>query len=244
MLKITADINSALKIVPSFPFGSVNQYLVETKSGYNVEHIFAYMENVTASDLVIANSIIESRTKAANESIAKKQFDNVLMLIRPKYRVKYLRQFADAGLVTKSRSWSIARNTWLELSNIYQCRDEWQLFFLSHFDELERARFFMNERERSHLDAMPEIIKIYRGYDRDKGRAGLSWTLSKMIATQYASKFNSLKIAQAVVNRSDVVGYINARGHHEIILKSVFGLENQRAVNAVRPKKSGLKFRN
>lgn len=220
----------------------VTDFLIETKSGYKLDHVFIQINHVQPEDLPLYQSVIESKTKTANRALEAEQYDLVLMLISPSHRIKYLCEYAVNQYISNSRAWRIARDTWINQNSVFPNTGEWEQFF--ELDIPLRQQNFMNEKERNHLSQMPSEIKIYRGYDRAIGRSGLSWSLSKMIASQYANRFKSKIIAQAVVGRDSVMGYINARGHHEIVLKSRLSLENQKAVNAVRPKPSTLTFKN
>lgn len=173
-----------------------------------------------------------ARKQAAENALEQGLFDAEVMMRIPQRRLEKLIEYTAKCLMPPDKAWRIARSTWLELDEVYQYRNDWEQFFnlfMPYRDD------FMIKRELDHLSQLPDEIKIYRGYDRALGRSGLSWTMSKLIASQYANRFKSLKIAQGMVKKEDVVGYIVMRGHYEIVLRSEFAVLNQRAVNTVRP---------
>jgi hypothetical protein len=174
---------------------------------------------------------IEAKTLAANNAIAGGLYAADIMLRLPEYRLPRLNLYSRNGLITPERAWKIARDTWINLDKVYPYRDGWLAFFAAMMPTRD---LFMTPKELEHLAMLPDEIKIYRGYDRALSRAGISWSMSKMIASQYAKRFKSKKLAQGLVKKADVVGYITARGHHEIVLRSELAVLNQRAVNTVR----------
>lgn len=180
--------------------------------------------------------ILESKAKreAANNAVKSGMFAAAVMMRRPLYRLGLLNMYTRNGQIPPEKAWRIARDSWLEVDNVSCNRVAWRAFFKEFFDSRQH---FMSDKEREHFDALPEQIKIYRGY-KSRRRAGLSWTMSKLVASQYSPNTERAIVAQGMVNKSDVVGYIAARGHHEIVLRSEDVVLNQRAVNTVKPEEA------
>lgn len=172
-----------------------------------------------------------AKRQAAKNALDNGMFAAAVMLRRPLHRLGLLNLYTRNGLIPHEKAWRIARDSWLEVDSVSCNRVAWLAFFKEFFDT---RRHFMSEKENEHFDSLPEQIKIYRGY-RGKNRAGISWTMSKLIASQYSPATERAIVAQGMVNKCDVVGYIASRGHHEIVLRSEDVVLNQRAVNTVKP---------
>lgn len=197
-------------------------------------------EYVSAKKLVTIDEVKavvnESKAKraAVQSALDNGMYAAAVMLRLPLHRLGMLNLYTRNGMIPPEKAWRIARDSWLDVDNVSCNRIAWAAFFKEFFDTRQH---FMSDKENEHFAALPDQIKIYRGY-KGKSRAGLSWTMSKMIASQYSPSYGGAIVAQGMVNKSDVVGYITARGHHEIVLRSEDVVLNQRAVNAVRPEEA------
>jgi hypothetical protein len=219
--------------------GVTLEIILNTKINPKFDGTYWHIDNdfVNASNLKSSSEVTEVinhiKEKAASARAAKDQglFAAELMIRKPQCRLALLEEYARLGMISKEKAWRVARDTWLNVDEVHSQITQWESFFKHNFSEHSS---FMSPHEIAHLATLPEEIKIYRGYDRPNKRAGLSWTMSKFIASQYANRFKSTIIAQAVIHRSDVVGYLSARGHHEIVVKSRDVVINQRAVGALR----------
>lgn len=202
---------------------------------WNVNDEFVSAKKLISLDE--ARTVIEeSKAKriAANNALKHGMFAAAVMMRRPLYRLGLLNMYTRNGQISHQKAWHIARDSWLEVDNVSCNRVAWRAFFKEFFDTREH---FMSEKEREHFESLPEQIKIYRGY-KSRRRAGLSWTMSKLVASQYSPNTERAIVAQGMVNKCDVVGYIAARGHHEIVLRSEDVVLNQRAVNTVKPEEA------
>jgi hypothetical protein len=200
-------------------------------TSWDVDNHFLIANNIKDSAEVI-EIVKQIQEKAASADRARQQglYSTEVMVRHPRHRLKMLHEYTAQGLMSVDKAWKIARDTWLNLDEVYPHIEGWELFF-SEFGS--GSDVFMTAHEKAHLDQLPDEIKIYRGYDRKLKRMGLSWTMSKFIASQYADRFKSTILAQGVVKKSEVIAYVSTRGHHEIILKSRASVLNQRAVSSV-----------
>ena len=71
----------------------------------------------------------------------------------------------------------------------------------------------IDRADQAIFESLDNYLIVYRGGHS----AGLSWTLSLGVAEHFAEKNNSIVI-QKTINKSEVIGYINARREDEIIL--------------------------
>lgn len=80
---------------------------------------------------------------------------------------------------------------------------------------------FMDSSEASLFRKLPNELTIYRGYQRGRGRTGISWTLVKETAAWFARRWPGKGEPMVVVgrcNKTDVLGYTNGRNEQEIII--------------------------
>jgi len=86
----------------------------------------------------------------------------------------------------------------------------------------------MDESEQKYLETLPDKITIYRGMTKEElmsGDFGICWTLSKeraeWFAKEYPRNFDTNHLEKAVhelvINKSDVVAFLNRRKEQEII---------------------------
>ncbi|MDF0534680.1 hypothetical protein PY479_10395 [Shewanella sp. A32] len=176
---------------------------------------------------------ISAKRQSALSATMQNNFSAAIQCRVPNFRMPYLIEYSKRHSIPEVKAWKIARDTWLNQTTVSSVVDLWEQFFSL---KLSGEDSFMSPAESLWLKQLPTPLRIYRGYDgllgRDIGRNSLSWTLSKMVASQFA--VNTKRIAQAEVKKSDVIAYISARGQHEIVVRSVSCIRHRRAMNSVR----------
>lgn len=199
--------------------------------GQALDHELCRCCKVLPEDVPVLESLIRSRIRA--DENAKRTGNHIarLMMRVPEHRLPLLIELSRAKLITPNAAWKYARKTWVDLKEVYPYRELWEEFFSLGYGD---PKLFMDECERGRLNALPDEFKIYRGYNRKRPRHGLSWTMSKKVATKYAQQFGERKIAQGMINKSSVIGLICSRGEHEVVVSSESAVVNLRAVNTVR----------
>lgn len=111
---------------------------------------------------------------------------------------------------------------WTDRETSWGCRREWLRFFRRHREAVRQQ--WMTEQERATLNALPNPVTIYRGYNRPHGRLGLSWTLSKEVARKIPTcrrrgECNPWVIT-ARVKPCAVIAYLDeGTGEQEIIIR-------------------------
>lgn len=79
----------------------------------------------------------------------------------------------------------------------------------------------MSEDDRAMYDSLPDIVTVYRGFDRDGGEGGLSWTLDRSRAEWFARRFafdGPPKLATTQVPKEDVIAYFGGRSEAEVLV--------------------------
>ena len=114
-----------------------------------------------------------------------------------------------------------AKTVWIESPGSWHCRRQWTTFFDKHADEIRKV--WMTNRELRLLRRLPNPFQLYRGYNKPRGKMGLSWSIDKKAAAripfnpQLPGKENPWVIT-AVAKREHVLAYLTERGEKEIII--------------------------
>lgn len=89
-------------------------------------------------------------------------------------------------------------------------------------DSVDGRRQVIHPDDREAFDALPDLLTVYRGFQRDEGgeEYGWSWSLSRETAEWFARRRSNgvPMIATMTVNKSDVLAYFNDRNEAEIVL--------------------------
>lgn len=111
----------------------------------------------------------------------------------------------------------------------------------------------MTDEEQAHLRALPDRIKVFRGFNECHWNHGMSWTLSRQVAYFFGHYCTSQRrailygangeakpmFAEATVKKEFVFAYINERKEEEVILDPDCPLEG----SALRAVPKNWKFR-
>ena len=114
-----------------------------------------------------------------------------------------------------------AKTVWIESPGSWYYRRKWTAFFEKHADEVRKV--WMTNRELRFLRRLPNPFRLYRGYNKPKGKMGLSWTADKKVAAripfnpQLPGEENPWVIT-AVANPEHVLAYLTGRGEKEIVI--------------------------
>ncbi|MGL4899696.1 MAG: hypothetical protein ACRDCT_15120 [Shewanella sp.] len=212
----------------------VTDYLKETPSGYKVCHFLGVYDGIIADDLPLMQSLLLSRIKAFNLAMTSGHYKKAVEIVTPARRIKLIVDLVSEGMISLQQAWALARQAWLFQPNIYQERVHWELFF--NIAKL-CTHEFMCDQEREHLHQLPEEVDIFRGYDQRYGRAGLSWTLSKVVASDHSKRYGNRIIAHSKIRKADIVAYLNVKSEYEIVIPSMSVVENFRAINVINQRK-------
>ncbi len=110
---------------------------------------------------------------------------------------------------------------WADSETLFAHRKEWSDFLFQHRAAI--ATEWMSPEERVALAAMPNPLRIYRGYNRPNGQLGFSLTLD----TQIAAKMPTMRfrgtpnpwVVTAEVNPKNVIAYLDRiRKEQEIVI--------------------------
>lgn len=86
-----------------------------------------------------------------------------------------------------------------------------------NFLNSKREGTFMDQEDKKAFDALPDVIKVYRGYSLDALKEGYSWTTDLETAKFFSERTNGNRYLSGYVKKKDVVAFLTG-GENEIIV--------------------------
>jgi hypothetical protein len=79
----------------------------------------------------------------------------------------------------------------------------------------------MDEAERAALAALPDPLRVFRGFSLDDHERGFSWTISRELAEWFAQRFALLggeaRVASGLIAKAKVIAYLSSRNEDEVL---------------------------
>lgn len=146
-------------------------------------------------------------------------FDDVLLGCSTNEGIKYFTRY-ESKLTDKEY--------WTNLNYVYAMHDYQKLpseLYQALFSSARKdKRYLMKKEEHQFLKSLPDKITIYRGMSEEEfngNNFGISWTLSKKVATLFANRSlygeRKKKVKQMIIDKSRIVAYFSDRDEEEII---------------------------
>ena len=97
-----------------------------------------------------------------------------------------------------------------------------------NFLNSKREGTFMDEEDKEAFDALPDVIKVYRGYSLDALKEGYSWTTDVETAKFFTERTNGNRYLSGYVKKKDIVALLTGP-ESEVIVdpKHVFDRDDQ-----------------
>jgi ADP-ribose pyrophosphatase YjhB (NUDIX family)/predicted ABC-type ATPase/transposase len=163
------------------------------------------------------NQQYRQKLEAVGEARKSKNWSSYIYLHERPYRLDAFMDVKDE--MDDKDYWSLLSDIWVDSENIWQNKDLWKSALSS---KRPGKSNMMKKDELDELDSLPDKIKIYRGYIKGKNQNGLSWTTDKAKATWFSGRLargnEKPLVAEATVNKKDVVAYFTRRGESEVVL--------------------------
>lgn len=127
--------------------------------------------------------------------------------------------------------WRVLAFVWTHTDVIYPDLARWRELFAD--SERPGREHLMAERERARLTALPDVVRVYRGFGNPGGENGIAWTTSRDRALFFARfahgvrmlgsgvRPSGLWVASADVPRERIVAVFDDRGEDEVIILDV-----------------------
>jgi hypothetical protein len=118
---------------------------------------------------------------------------------------------------------------WRELASAYIMQNYKKIPYKTYYELFTSKRAFreklMSEEEKQLLAQLPETLTIYRGgslAEHKSKKYGISWSLDKKIAEQFADTKairdkKEMMVIEKQINKADVIAYFKERQEEEII---------------------------
>lgn len=172
-----------------------------------------YIDNDARAKVV--NNIYLAKKEAVAVAMQKGDFQQYVALHERPYRLRALMAIKFI-IMTNPAFWRMVAFVWVDSENIYQNLDNWVDLFESDRPSKDSL---MDDDELRVLRQLPDEVLVYRGHSPEN-LEGLSWSLSKHVAEQFADrsmKGNPL-VSQSAVSRDDIHAYFNVRGEQEVVI--------------------------
>lgn len=115
--------------------------------------------------------------------------------------------------LSDERYWELLRTLWI----IAGKREHWPIFRALFTATRPQRHYFSTPEEQARLRAMPATFTVYRATD-DHDDGGLSWTISKQYATDYARMYHRETILARTIEKAQAFAFIERNGEEEIII--------------------------
>lgn len=183
-----------------------------------VRHPLVYAVPYFPGTNALLNECLRRKRDAAAKAVADRNFYRYVFLHERPYRLNALLEVADE--LEDDAYWSLVRDVYQDSENVEELAAQWLPLLASN--RPGRAALMTTE-ERSSLDALPDVLTVWRGAaDKDELAVGYSWSLSRKVANWFAwrtaEKGCRPLLAEGSVRRSDALAYLETRGEEEILV--------------------------
>lgn len=195
--------------------------VVESKAGPSVvTHRYMHDLYMGPTAHALYNARFISLTHAIEEAWENNEWDRFVALHAKPFQLDALREaipFMEPEDIAE-----VAASVWSHSENIWQQEGEWAEVWRAARDN-GHASHAMDEDEQRALEALPEEVTVYRGFNRRGREVAMSWSVSRDQAEWFAHRWARAEsvapqVAVATVKRDRIVAYLAARGEDEVIV--------------------------
>ena len=193
-------------------------FLGESSFGPVLKAPLVFMVPYLPQLAAIANHAYRTKRAAVARAEADGRWERVLWLHEKPYRMTVFLRVRDR--MTDRDYWQSLGSLWLETENLHEDQDEWVAALTA--DRPGRARWLMDEGERTVLAGLDAEVTVYRGFRRTGRHLAPSWTLDRARAEWFARRAIGATghgyLATVTLPKASVVAYFGGRGEREIVL--------------------------
>jgi hypothetical protein len=176
------------------------------------------------------NAMYEQKTKALASAAKEGNWAKFVFLHERPYRLEAILSAIEYGIEDDPKTyWGLVGSAWTDSENINESINKWIDLWEACVPERVSV---MDEAEREALQALPQLIRVYRGYGHAEAVEGLSWTTDEAKARWFAKRFSGYQgsrphLATGMVDRNDVIAHFLGRNESEIVVlpESVMDIE-------------------
>lgn len=189
-------------------------HLKQTKSFPMLHHPLVVYAPYHEGLAYYANMQYENKTKAIIECLNKKNWNQYIWLHERPYRLEAFINIANE--LDPVEYWETLRHIWVDCEAPHINLDIWKSLFNSPKPNKDRL---MSEEDWTTFNILPDVVRVYRGYENPKFRSGISHTTSMKVAAKFSQRFGKIGgVLVAEVPKKHIVAYTNQRGEDEIII--------------------------
>ena len=191
---------------------------IDENNSLYVQHPLVFEFNVVPGRFAVANHHYRTMKAATDKAMAEGNWNRYFLLIRNPYRLEELKKVA--ARLTDAEYWEILADAYMD-TEILSGQQKLVRKLLSA--DRPRRELMMTPEERASMAAMPDELRVYRGYDRNNAK-GWSWTLDAEVAKWFANRWKEgsskgkRRVAVGTVSKETVLAYFDRRNEHTILV--------------------------
>lgn len=179
---------------------------------------------ISVGYIPLLNKMLNRQYLAKTEQIAKAlaegRWYSVVFLHERPFRVD-----AFSGIrhrMTDEDYWPLFGALWEDSENLHEWGAETIRSLWFPTPDRGHRELVMDEDERVAFAALPDTLRVFRGYDRRNAR-GWSWTTDQARAEWFARRWDTrdgsrARLATATIERGQVLAHFTGRGESEVVI--------------------------
>jgi hypothetical protein len=112
--------------------------------------------------------------------------------------------------------WAAVADAWQDCERQNLTHADWRALWSR--PEHESRQCVMTDAERARLEALPERVTVYRGFNAYSGSSGMSWTLDPEVATWFARRVGPGAVISGTVRRGRILALFDGRNESEVVV--------------------------
>lgn len=160
------------------------------------------------------------KKKAVEDARKAGDWGQFVFLHERPYRIDALETVLfEEEITDKNIVWPLIARVWIDSENIWQVFDQW--IDIWNTPDHDRS-IFMEGDELATLDALPDVITVWRGVAHQSSVSGMSWSIDKEKAEWFARRWGGSGdrqpiLVEGTIAKDDVLAYFSNRGESEIV---------------------------
>ena len=167
------------------------------------------------------------KREAFRDLLNRRKWEQALFVVERPYRADALAELIEERGVRSLLS--AIRYVWSDTESVFSNWQTWE-YIWAQAEKTKRGKrrenliYVMDKPERAFFAALPDKFIVYRGFKKEGGEVGYSWTLDRSMGEWFARRYayqGQPMLAKMEVNKSDVLAYFNGRKESEIVLHPI-----------------------
>lgn len=189
------------------------QYL--SRDGYSLKHPLVFSVPYDQTLNALLNAQYDHKRAAAEQAKDSKDFSHFIFLHERPYRLLAFDECKE--MMEPEEYWTLLHSIWIDSENIWQHQSLWV-----HLLSATIPGSFMTSEEQDQLNRLPDLVTIYRGYEKGRNARGMSYTLNPEKAKWFANRWKNPKypgvVKERCIKKSRIFAFTNDRNEEEVIV--------------------------